>query len=189
MADIAAQSLALSDGYGKGYRPVGTPASPRFTVSKAIVNNGDGTARVTLTVTCKTNSGYIGGGYTITLYLMIGGVTTNLVWKASADNWVANGTYSKAIALKTWNVSGTTQTANLYTRCSSSTYFQFDSNLQGGTEITGLPVDSARMYVGNASKVPKLGEVYVGNASKVPVKAKEVWVGNASKVPKKAVGG
>lgn len=140
MADIAARSLALSDGYGQGYRPVGSPVSPRYTVSKSTKDNGNGTGTITLTVTVKTNNGYIGGGYTLTLFFKCAGVQTSKVWKASAGNWNANSTYSTTIAVTIPLDGVTTKSADLWLTVNSGTYFTFRSSSQGGDQITGIPV-------------------------------------------------
>lgn len=140
MADIAARSLALVDGYGAGYRPTGTPISPRFTVAKSIKDNGNGTGTITLTVTVKTNAGYIGGGYILTLNFSCAGVSTSKVWKASATNWAASSTYTTTIAV-TISLDGTTsKSADLWLTNNSGSAFTFRSSSQDGDSITGIPL-------------------------------------------------
>ena len=144
MADIAARSLALVDGWGAGYRPTGSPVSPRYTVAKSIKDNGNGTATITLTVTVKTNSGYIGGGWILTLHFSVAGVQTSKVWKASSGNWVANSTYSTSIAVTIPLDGVTVKTADLWLTATewdvSKTPFTWRASAQGGDQITGVPV-------------------------------------------------
>lgn len=141
MADIALRSTQLSDGWGVGYRPVGTPTSPRYTVSKTITDHGDGTATITLNVTIKTNDGYVGGGYTLTLNFSIAGNSTvSKVWKASSGNWNKNSTYSTTISQKITLDGAASRTADLWLTINSGTYFTFRTSTQGGDSITGIPL-------------------------------------------------
>lgn len=141
MADIALRSTQLVDGYGAGYVPVGSPTSPRYTVTKSIVDNNNATATITLTVTIRTNNGYVGGGYTLTLNFSCAGVlATPKVWKASAGIWNQNSTYSTTIAVTIPLDGITTKTADLWLTINSGTYFTFRSSTQGGDQITGIPV-------------------------------------------------
>ena len=144
MADIAARSLAISDGWGAGYVPTGTPASPRYTVTKKIADNGNGTGTITLTVILKTNSGYMHGGYQATLNFTVAGVSASKVWKSETTNWNQNSSYSTSIAVTIPLDGATTKTANLWLTVAyygtAKTPFTFSSSAQGGNEITSIPV-------------------------------------------------
>lgn len=168
MADIAAQSqLDHGGGFGIGYRPVGSPVSPRYTVTKLITNNGNGTATVTLTVTVKTNHGYIGTGYYLTLNFSCGGKSVSSLWKGDQASWAKNSTYSKSISIANVPLgTSTTASASLSVTIGkqswqqATTGFTFNSTTYSGNQITGLPLgytaakfNSANNFTSTASSI------------------------------------
>jgi len=189
--DIAARSLELSDGWGTGYKNSGSPTSPRYTVTKSITDLGTGKARITLTVTVKTNDGYLysdsSGANSLTFHLTVGGVTVTALWRATTATWNKNSTYTGSISIDVDMSDASSRSARLWTTAGDgSNIWVFDTSTQGGTTIDGIPLLAGIVWIGNASGTPIRGEVYVGNANGVPVKAKQVWIGNSSGTPVRA---
>ena len=137
MADIASRSSALG-----GYKTT-TAASTRVRVSKAVTNNNDGTALVTLTVTFDMGEGYMltmsDGSYAYNLTLAIGSVSTTKQIRSSQDLWEKHKTYTYTISLTVPLGSYTSLSANLSGKAIAG-YFAFSATDQGGDSIDSLPL-------------------------------------------------
>lgn len=148
MADLAVRSQQNLYGGGIGYRPTSGRATARFSVTKSIVKTSTTRARVTLTITFKSNNEYVPHGSPRMYYeLRIDGTKRGEVTLVAAGSYFnASGTYVRTLVANDVPLDHrTTQPASLrLINSGSTTAFEFDSALQGGGEIVGLPIGIQR---------------------------------------------